>query len=98
MKDFYALKINTQTINPENCIKLLGIEICNTLSFNKHISTPCKKASKQLNTIGRIQKYMGFKEKEVLLNSFVLSNFNYCPPNWHFCSSKSLKKIGKMQE
>ena len=41
---------------------------------------------------------MGFKGKEVFLNSFVLSNFNYCPLVWHFCSSKSLKKSGKIQE
>ena len=58
----------------------------------------CKKASNQLNVIGRIQKYMGSKEKEMFLNSFFLSNFNYCPPAWHFCSSKSLKKIEKIQE
>ena len=88
-------KISEMIVNPdkfqaivvkENCrikdshaLKLLGIEIENTLSFGKHISTLSKKASNQLNAIGRIQKYMGFKEKEVLLNSFVLSNFNYCP-------------------
>ena len=41
---------------------------------------------------------MDFNEKEVLLNSFVLSNFNYCPLVWHFRSSKSLKKIEKLQE
>ena len=41
---------------------------------------------------------MGFKEKEVLLNSSVYSNFNYCPLVWHFCSSKSLYKIEKIQE
>ena len=29
------------------------------------------------------------KEKQVFLNSFVLSNFNYCPLVWHFRSSKS---------
>ena len=99
MKDSYdALNINNQNINSENCVKLLGIEIDNTLSFNKHISTLCKKASSQLNAKGRIQKYMGFKEKKVLLNSFVLSNFTYCPLVWHFCSSKSLKKIEKIQE
>ena len=78
-KDSYALNINNQTINSGNSVKLLGIEIDNTRSFNKYISTLCKKASNQLNSIGRIQKYMGFKGKEVLLNSFVLSNFNYCP-------------------
>ena len=41
---------------------------------------------------------MGFNEKEVLLNSFVCSHFNYCPLVWHFCSSKSLYKIEKIQE
>ena len=60
MKDSYALNINNQTINSENCVKLLGIEIDNAISFNKHISTLCKKASNQLNAIGRTQKYMGF--------------------------------------
>ena len=98
MKNSYALNINNQTINSENCVKLLGIEIDNTLSFNKHISTLCKKASNQLNAIERIQKYIRFKEKEVLLNSFIQSNFNYSPLVWHFCSSKSLKKIEKIQE
>ena len=41
---------------------------------------------------------MGFKEKEILLNSFVHPNFNCCPFVWHFCSSKSLNKIEKIQE
>ena len=41
---------------------------------------------------------MGFKEKEVLLNSFVYSNFNYCPLVWHFWSSKSLYKIEQIEE
>ena len=41
---------------------------------------------------------MVFKEKEVLLNSFVLSHFNCCPLVWYFCYSKSLKKIEKIQE
>ena len=72
MKDSYALNINNQTINSENCVKLLWMEIDNTLPFNKHISTLCKKASSQSNAIRRIQKYMRIKEKEVLLNSFVL--------------------------
>ena len=60
MKDSYALNIHNQTINSGNCVKLLGIEIDNTLSFNKHISNLSKKASNQLNAIGRTQKYMGF--------------------------------------
>ena len=53
IKDSYPLKINDQIINSENSVKLLGIEI-DKLSFDKHISTLCKKASNQLNAIGRI--------------------------------------------
>ena len=98
MKDSYPLNINDRTINSENSVKRLGIEIDNKLSFKQHISTHCNKESNKLNAIRRIQKFMGFKEKEVLLNSFVYSNFNYCPLVWHFCSSKSLYKIEKIQE
>ena len=63
MKDSYYLNINQKIINSENCVKLLGVENDNKLSFEKHISTLVKKASNQLNTIRRIQKFMGFKEK-----------------------------------
>jgi hypothetical protein len=30
--------------------------------------------------------------------TFILSNFNYCPVTWHFCSEKNTKKIEKIQE
>ena len=76
MKDSYPLNINDKKINSENCVKRLGIEIDNKLCFEQPISTLCKKASNQLNAIGRIQKYMGFKKEEILLNSFVYSNFD----------------------
>ena len=91
MKDSYSLNINQEVINSENWVKLLGIEIDNKLSFEKHISTLVKKASNQLNAISRIQKFMGFKEKEILLNSFVYSNFNYCPLVWQKIQERSLR-------
>ena len=58
MENSYPLNINDQTINSENSVKLLGIEIDNKLSFEQHISTLCKKASNQLNAIGRIKQYL----------------------------------------
>ena len=29
---------------------------------------------------------------------FILSNFNYCPVIWHFCSETNTKKMEKNQE
>ena len=55
MKHSYSLNINQKVINCENCVKLLGVEIDNKLSFEKHISTLVRKASGQLNAISRIQ-------------------------------------------
>ena len=95
MKDSYSLNINQEVTNSENSVKLPGVEINNKLPFEKHFSTLVKKASNQLNAISRIQNFMGFKERELLLNSFVYSNFDCCPLVWHFCSTKSVKKIEK---
>ena len=36
--------------------------------------------------------------KILIYNSFILSNFNYCPVVWHFCSQNSTRKIEKIQE
>ena len=63
MKDSYPLNINDLIINSENCVKLLGIEIDNKLSFEQHVSTLCNKASNQLNAIGRIQNSWVLKKK-----------------------------------
>ena len=37
-------------------------------------------------------------EKEAITNSFILSNFNYCPLVWHFSSLESIRKIEKIQK
>ena len=41
---------------------------------------------------------MESKAKEILVQSFVFSNFNYCPSVWRFSSEKSMKKIEKIHE
>ena len=35
---------------------------------------------------------------KILLDSFIFSNFNYCPLAWHFCSAALSQKIEKIQE
>lgn len=64
MKGSYPVNVNQEVINSENCVKSLGVEIYNMLSFEKYIFTLCKKANDQLNAIGRVQTFMGFKENK----------------------------------
>ena len=88
----HTLKIYHNEIEATKSVKLLGIGIDNQLSFNQHISKLCSKAAMQLNAICRLAKFMGNKEIIAMINSFVYSNFNYCPLIWHFCSCESSQK------
>ena len=82
------LKIESVKIGTKNTVKLLGITIDNKLNFEEDISELCKKASMQLNAISCLQRFMGKEQKKALINSFIFSNFNYCPLVWYFCSSQ----------
>ena len=52
----------------------------------------------QLNAIFRLAKFMGNNKKIAMINSFVYSNFNYCPLVWHFCSCESSQKLEKIKK
>ena len=75
----FQLNINDSIISSEDSVTLLGIEIDSKLNFKNHVSKICRKAGRQLNAISRIQNYLGEKEKKLIVNTFVYSNFMYCP-------------------
>ena len=92
------LKFDNKIIQTSSEAILLGIEIDNNLNFNKHIHEITKRAAGQLNFLSRQQKFLNQNAKKVVIESFVLANFNYCPLVWHFCSSESMKKLERIQE
>ncbi len=92
------ININGKIIKSEETVKLLGVTLDYKLDFDPHISNLCKKAATQLNVLKRLKAFIGFNEKKILVQSFVYSNFNYCPLVWYFSSSKSLQKIEQLQE
>ena len=93
-----TISINDVDIKPNNSVKLLGITLDNKLNFEKHISSICKSASCQLNALFVLKNFLGFKEREILIESFVYSNFNYFPLVWHFCNQKSSQKVENLQK
>ena len=68
------------------------------LKFDAHVSEICKKASKQLAVLKRLGGFLTKQGKLVIYNSFIASNFCYCPLAWHFCSASSTNKLEKVQE
>ena len=90
--------IQNSTLSCEETVKLLGIEIDYQLNFDIHISSICMKASHQLNILKRLGRYLDRLSKLTIFHTFILSNFNFCPLAWHFCTDKNSKKLEKVQE
>ena len=77
--DAQTIEIEGNKIETTNSVDLLEIYIDNKLTFDDHIFTLYNKAPMQLNAIGPLNRYLGKKELEVIVNSFIYSNFIYCP-------------------
>ena len=91
-------KIGSKEIKVASQVKLTGVEIDNKPNVEQRINRICKSAANQLNTLIRLKRFLSFQERKALINSFVLSNFNYCTIVWMFASSKSLTKTENLHK
>ena len=78
---------DNQVIKSVSSVELLNIQIDGKLNFNLYISKICKSAANQLNALIRLKQFLSFHSKEVLINSYIISNFNYCPLVWMVSSA-----------
>lgn len=91
-----TFRIQGADIECTDDVKLLGVTFDYLLNFDTHISNLCKKAARQINILRRIGKLLPLNCRKVIYQSFISSNFNFCPVIWHFCSDKNTKKLEKL--
>ena len=92
------LTIDNQTIKSVPSLELLGIHLDDKLNFNFRISSICRSATNKLNALIQLKSYLNYNAKRVSINNYIISNFNYCPLVWAFCTVKSLNKIENLQK
>ena len=92
------ITIHDNTIPSSDHITVLGVKLDAKLSFDLHISDIVKRASKQINVLRRISKYLDEKSRKNVYTTFISANFNYCPVAWMFCRKKNSIKLEKLQE
>ena len=51
----------------------------------------------RVNSLKRLKCFLGFEERKVLINSFILSSFNYCTLVWPILAN-SLFKVENLQK
>ena len=97
-KECISRSVNESILIPDSRVKVLGVTLDDRLTFAVHISICCSKAARQLNALSRISRYLDISSCSFLFNSFVKSNFNYCPLVWDLCGKVNNEKIEKIQQ
>ena len=92
------IKLENRTLEEIDKGKLLGITFDNKLTMNDHIKQICKQASNKLYALARISHYLDEQKRKMLMKSFVISQFNYCPIIWMHCQRKSNNLINRIRE
>ena len=77
--------INTEIIEGNKSVKLLGIKI-DEVKFKEHVTSQCKKVSQKLHALARIANYMHTDKLGLILKAFIETQFQYCPLVWMFHS------------
>ena len=97
-KTCHDFKFENVVIKYKEQEKILGVIIDNELNFQPHIDSICKKANQKLNALFRVSNFMTVEKLNLLVNSFIRSQFSYCPLIWMFCNRTSMQKINRIQE
>ena len=93
-----TIKFDNNTVETVSSVRFLGIQLGDKLNFSLHVSNICKSAANQSSVLIRLNNFLCFEGRRVLINSYFISNFNYCPLVWTFSKATSLKKIENLQK
>ena len=58
----------------------------------------CAKASQKLHALSRVSKFMTLNQRKIIMESFFLSHFGYCPLVWMFHSRTLNNRINRLHK
>ena len=93
-----SLKFSNVEIQCVTSVKLLGVTLDYKLNFNEHINFLAAKAGAQLSALSRVRRFLDVDSKLILVKTFILSHFRYCPIVWHFCGKLNANKLENIQK
>ncbi len=92
------LTLRAATIEQEDCVKLLGVNIDKKLNFKFYASEVCRKAGRQLNALRRQSRLLNIQSKMKVFNAFIRANLTYCPLVWVNRNRTDLARLEKVLE
>ena len=93
-----SIHVQDNTIDSTDQMKVLGVLLDAKLNFKPHVSLICSRASRQINALRRISKFLNVEGRLRVYKSFISADFSYCPLSWIFCGKVNSSKLEKLQE
>ena len=93
-----SVTLGNESIDSTDTVELLGITIDENLNFTEHVSDLCKRGNQKLHALARISKYIKEDKLILIMETFIRSQFNYCPLVWMFHNRTLNNKINKLHE
>ena len=91
-----SANIGNEKIGESNQQKLLVLDI--DRNFKEHVSSLFRKAGNKLSIPVRLSNFMSFKQRRILLKTFIESQLGYSPLIWMFHSRRVINKINHLHE
>ena len=98
VNEYLWIKVGDELIWESAEEKLLGVTLDKNLNFNSHLANLCKKVGQKVTALARIVNLLPFQKRRIILNTFIESQFSYCPLVWMFCSREMNMKINHNHE
>ena len=90
--------IDNYEVKSTKCLKLLGVEIDDSLRFDVHINNTCKKGSKRVGVLMRLRNLIPTETKLQLYKAAILPYLTYCHLVWHLCRSSDARRLERIQQ
>ena len=72
----FTITVGNKCISNSSEEKIIGVYFDDKLNFHVHLSKLCKRASRKLHALARISNYMSCKQRKIIMNAFITSQFN----------------------
>ena len=78
-KSSQVVSIDGIQITSSTAETLLCITIDSELNYKNHLSGICNKVRTKIYFLGQIANYVSLEKRRIMMNTFIESQFNYCP-------------------
>ena len=93
----FSMKFGDATLKNQKEMKVLGIIIDCSLTFDNHVNFVSKTVNSRMYMLSRISNYINVNTKIIITNAIINSIITYGIQIWGTTSSKNLKTISKLQ-